>query len=101
MYINSEWNTFAKFVRKESHDHHAEASFNEFCQFVNERCTVKNKEKHQSFDAQFLDRIPCRNNVVATSFRKALSSKHHKFSELVQDVCAEALDKNVVIFFAP
>ena len=41
MFINAEWNSFVKHVQKELHDHHVEASFNEFCHFINGGCALK------------------------------------------------------------
>ena len=42
---NAEWNTFIKFSQKESRDHHVEAKFNQFCQFVYDGATLNNKQK--------------------------------------------------------
>ena len=40
------------------------------------------------------------NNSASLSFRKVLSSKTNKVSELAQDACTEVLDKNFVNIFA-
>ena len=64
MFINAEWNTFLNFVQKEAHDHHSEDKFNQFCQFIYDGATLKNKETYQSFGIQFLDRRFCHNNVL-------------------------------------
>ena len=79
MFINAEWNTFVKFARKELHDHHADASFNVFFQFINDGCALKNKDKHQTFEAQFVDWRHHHNNAVSLSFRKALCTFYLMF----------------------
>ena len=93
MFINAEWNAFVKFIQKESHGHHAEASFNEFCQFINDSCALKIKRS-------ISDRRCRHNNAVALLFRKSLSSKADKVPELFQDTCTEVPDKNFVDIFA-
>ena len=54
-HANAEWNTFKKNYQKEAHDHHAEAKFNHFCQFINDGATLKNKEKCKYFGMKFAD----------------------------------------------
>ena len=49
IFINSEWITFIKKFKKEAHDHHAEAMFNQSCQLLHDGYTLVNKEKYQYF----------------------------------------------------
>ena len=88
------------FFQKELLNHHVEASFNEFCKFAHDGCALERKDKHQDFRTHFADRRFRHNNAIALSFRKSLSSKADKVSELAQDACTEVLDKNFVDIFA-
>ena len=46
------------------------------------------------------DRRFCHNNILALPFRKALSRKYDKVTELAEETCAEVLDKEFFDSFA-
>ena len=50
--VNVECNAFIEFLEKEANDHHVEAKGNQFCQFINDGSTLKNKYKHKDFEIQ-------------------------------------------------
>ena len=63
-------------------------------------CALVSKEKYQYFRIQFEYRRFRHNNDLALSFRKVLSSKSDKVTELAEGACTEVLDKEFVDVFA-
>ena len=64
-----------------------------FFNYFYDSAVSKNKQKCQAFGMQFVDQIFRPNNVVTLYFRKVLSRKAEKVTELAEEVCAEVLDK--------
>ena len=63
-----------------------------FLQLIDDGAKLKNEPKHQAFGIQFAQRIFRYDNVIASSFRKVLSSKSDKVAELAKEARTEAID---------
>ena len=75
---------FDKICAEKVHDHHVEANFNQFYQFIYDDATLKNKKKCQDFGIKCADQIFLHNNDSQLSFRRALCIKSDKLAKLAE-----------------
>ena len=67
---NAEHEVLKQGIMKVVIDHYEEVHHNQFCQFMHDGATLKNKEKHHAMGMQFADKDGKHNNVIALGFRK-------------------------------
>ena len=73
-------------IRKLVMDHHEEGHRNNFCQFIHDGTTLKNKDKHQAMGMQFADEDGKYDNDIALAFRKPVSHKADNVATLAKDI---------------